>query len=248
MIKEVNGKSVTVEYIDYGNSEHLSIDRVKVLGPDFDGAPRFALQCCFPNHQQLQSSSLKDTLLEQEFNADFKSKEAPFHVVLYTADGTRVGSVMEQKPIDPVTHVDIDIAPPDVAIDIVPLDEAIDIAQSDVAVNKASPDVVIDIDIGNDVGAFHMVTDVGLYKESVEVGSSHNMYFLEATSPHEFYCQPVVHEEDLAVLMVNIASYVQAGNTPKFRGKIGDCGLAVYKEDGAWYRVKVLEVVKKNVS
>lgn len=215
-IKEVDGKSLTVEYIDYGNSEHLSIDRVRLLSPDFDGSPRYALPCCLQDFEDFADyPSAKETLLEKEFSVEFKSKVPPFKVELYT-EGQALSQTISRQVSNKISTAK------EITIEKIP------------AKNESG-----DITYSNTVTSF---------SEKAAINTVYPMYFLEASSPHEFYCQPAESENELATLMDNIAEFVGKGNMKKFKGQAGEFGLAIYKEDEGWYRVQVLEKIKQNVS
>ena len=209
-IEEVDGKSLTVNYIDYGNSEHLDASKVKVLNRDFDGSPRYALLCCLENSSQFSSlTSASETLLDKEFTALFKSKEAPFKIDL-VSNGTSVSETLMKQ----MTKV--------------PAQE------SKAMENMANGD--------------EFTRTVKSFDETAEVGKTYQMYFLEASSPNEFYCQPVASENELAKLMEDIASYTSTSKTQKYEGKAGDFVLAKYNEDGNWYRACIKENMRQNVS
>jgi len=218
-IEEVDGKSMTVKYIDYGNSEHLNIDRVKVLNTDFDGTPRFALPCKLENHEQLKSiDSATSVLLDQEFTIQFKSKEAPFTVEILV-NGTPLSKTLLEK---------------------MGTKTAIEKPGSTKPVSSKSAEV-------KQTNGHAFTSSIKSIVESVKIGESKEMFFLEASSPHEFYCQPVATEKDLATLMEDISTYVASEKTHQFKGRVGDFALAIYKEDGGWYRVLLLEKLKQSV-
>ena len=213
-IQEVHGKKLTVKYIDYGNSEHLDIDRVKVLNSDFDGTPRFALPCCLENHEQLKTlNTASETLLDKVLTIHFKSQEAPFKVEVMI-DGKPLSKTLLES-IKPAAQPETQ--PP---------------VQSQPAVSNGH--------------AF--ATNIPKFPDTATIGQSYPMYFLEAASPHEFFCQPIASEQDLSTLMENIATYIGAGKTEQFNGRPGDFALGMYKEDGGWYRVQVLQKSKQTVS
>ena len=224
-IEEVDGKQLTVRYIDYGNSEHLNIDRVKVLNPDFEMYPRFALPCCLENHEQLNSlDTASSVLLDQELDVQFKTKEATFKVEVINngkplstklLESFKSTSVLTEKPKTEPTKAEPTKAEP----------------------TKAKQQ-----------NGHAFATSVNPLANNLKEGQSYSMYFIEATSPHEFFCQPASSEQELSDLMENITSYVKAQKTEQFNGRIGDFALGKYKEDGAWYRVQILEKSKQSVS
>ena len=187
-VEEVDGKSLTVKYIDYGNSEHLSIDRVKVLNTDFDGTPRFAFPCQLESHEQLKSiDSAVSTLLDQEFTIQFKTNEAPFTVEVLVNGNPLSKSLLEK------------MGPKSTAENPAPT--------KPVSTNPVET---------KQTNGHAFSSSIKSLVESVKVGESKAMFFLEASSPQEFYCQPTATEQDLATLMENVSSYVASEQTHHF--------------------------------
>lgn len=219
-IEEVDGKQLTVRYIDYGNSEHLSIDRVKVLNPEFEMFPRFALPCSLESHEKLKSlDTASSILLDQELDVQFKTKEATF-----TIEVVSNGKPLSTKLLDSVKATPAQIEKP--------------------KTEPAKAEPVKPKQQNGHAFATSVKPLVNILKE----GQSYSMYFIEATSPHEFFCQPVSSEQELLDLMENISSYVKDQKTEQFNGRVGDFALGKYKEDNAWYRVQILEKSKQSVS
>lgn len=92
MIEEVNGSTVTVTYIDYGNSENIDIVRIKVLDTDFDSLPKFALRCGLAGMESFKDwdISLNSLLLDKEFEAKFSTNESSPLLVQLKSDGKSV--------------------------------------------------------------------------------------------------------------------------------------------------------------
>lgn len=57
MVSTVHGNSVEVFYVDYGNSEVLSLERVKKLKPEFVELPAQAIQCSLPNAKNFSTAA-----------------------------------------------------------------------------------------------------------------------------------------------------------------------------------------------
>ena len=220
-IEEVDGKQLTVRYIDYGNSEHLNIDRVKVLNPNFEMFPRFALPCCLENHKQLKSlDTASSVLLDKELDVQFKNKDAPFKIEVID-DGKPLSTKLlnSVKTIEPAKTESPKTEPP-----------------------KTEPVKT------NQQNGHAFAKCINPLVNNLKEGQSCSMYFIVATSPHEFFCQPTSTEQELLDLMENISSYVKTQKTEQFNGRVGDFALGMYKEDGSWYRIQVLEKSKQSVS
>ena len=233
-IEEVDGKQLTVRYIDYGNSEHLSIDRVKVLNPDFEVFPRFAIPCNLENHLQLKTlNTASSVLLDKEFVAQFKSKDNQF-----TIEVIDDGNPLSSKLLGSVKQPSAQTAVP----------EKTKQQEENTTVNQASSTTNSAPEKNNKQQNGHVyTTSLEQLSIKLEVGQSYPMYFIEAASPTEFFCQPSSSEQELTTLMENISSYVKTQKTEKFNGRAGDFALGMYKDDGEWYRIQVLDKSKQSV-
>ena len=82
--------------------------------------------------------------------------------------------------------------------------------------------------------------------QSLILGQKLEAYFLEASSPENFFCQPKSTEDELAKLMEDIAVYVESPTCAAVEFKVGDCCLAVYSTDGGWYRACITAMNSNN--
>ena len=218
VIDEVNGTSVSVNYIDYGNAESLNIQRIKVLSNDFDGQERFALPCQLSGLQEFSEwdLSVNSLLLGKEFNAHFMTKNGPCEVKL-KSDGKLLNDELAalvgiQKNVPKEAHSD---------------------KVSESTTVKVAPQEVTATEIGS---------------RRFKDGECVQVYFLEASSPHSFYCQPVDTENELIALMDDIAKHVESGeSSPCNNFEVGGVCLARYPADEGWYRAEVLQKSKTGV-
>ena len=69
-VEQVQGKDVTVNFIDYGDTATISLDNIRTFKPDFSSLPAQAVQCCLKGFSANQGpENFKDLVVEQEFKA-----------------------------------------------------------------------------------------------------------------------------------------------------------------------------------
>lgn len=83
IVEEVEGTKVCVHYIDYGNQECIDIERLKVLDPEFEVHPAFAVHCKLSGCPVKGSDeTVKEILAEKELDAVFDKKSDIHEITL----------------------------------------------------------------------------------------------------------------------------------------------------------------------
>ncbi|XP_063978120.1 maternal protein tudor-like isoform X2 [Diachasmimorpha longicaudata] len=79
---------------------------------------------------------------------------------------------------------------------------------------------------------------------SVDLGGPLEVMVTWCLNPHNFYCQPLAAEEEFKQMMNDIQR-VYAGRTPVEEPlEVGTAVIAVFADDGAYYRAEILELNK----
>ena len=96
-VTQVEGESISVFYIDYGDTATLPLSSIRTLKPEFSTLPAQAVQCNLKGYSSQGPENFKDLVLEQEFELHVVSNEHPgmYEVELQSKDGSRLfGDVM----------------------------------------------------------------------------------------------------------------------------------------------------------
>ncbi|KAL9980435.1 hypothetical protein ACROYT_G009026 [Oculina patagonica] len=102
-VEQVQGKDVTVNFIDYGDTATISLDNIRTIKPEFSSLPAQAVQCClkgFPANQGPEK--FKDLVVEQEFKAKVISAKSGevYEVDLVPGDGSASVSQTLSKEVE----------------------------------------------------------------------------------------------------------------------------------------------------
>ena len=215
-------ESVTVDYIDYGNTEVLEIASLKVLEPEFTSLPVQALKCRLAN---LQSPS------HVEWNGDAieKFEEA----------------VIEQQ-VSAIFQEDLGNGCYDVQLQVL----GNDISQRLIEAGLARRGLVESGTSGTQ--SVENERNIAIPALELTQGMRFDIFVTSVVSVKEFYCQILDPEEKLDVLMTDIADHcsVEANSkTPSPQQlKPGDFILAQFSVDEGWYRAKIDKILKNGQS
>ncbi|KAJ7367404.1 hypothetical protein OS493_040630 [Desmophyllum pertusum] len=76
-VEKLQGKDVTVHFIDYGDTATVPLDSIRPLKPEFSSLPSQAVQCCLKGFSANQGpENFKDLVVEQEFKAQVISTKS----------------------------------------------------------------------------------------------------------------------------------------------------------------------------
>ena len=92
-VAEVQGQSVNVFYIDYGDTATLPLTSIRTLRPQFSNLPAQAVQCSLEGSSTThEPENFKDLVLEQEFDLNVIANKHPemYEVELLSKDGSRL--------------------------------------------------------------------------------------------------------------------------------------------------------------
>ena len=102
-VEQVQGKDVTVNFVDYGDTATISLDNIRTFKPDFSSLPAQAVQCCLKGFSANQGpENFKDLVVEQEFKAKVISAKSGnvYEVDLMPRDGSASVSQTLSKEVE----------------------------------------------------------------------------------------------------------------------------------------------------
>ena len=88
----LDGTTLYVCYMDYGNSEIISKSRIKMLHQNFATIPVQGFHACVKIPSDVDASSFKDSVLEKKFYAKIVQRNGNnvYEVELFTAGGAKM--------------------------------------------------------------------------------------------------------------------------------------------------------------
>ena len=120
-VEQVEGKDVTVNFIDYGDTATVALDNVRTIKPEFCLLPAQAVQCCLKGFFDRQGpENFKDLVFEQEFKANVigAKSSSVYEVDLVPGDGSmsicqRLSKEVEMSPAPSLNVASIQLKPGD---------------------------------------------------------------------------------------------------------------------------------------
>ena len=96
VVEEVQGDTVTVKFVDFGNTDILSMQYLKLLPSELAVEPTFALDCCFNELSAvttLDVEAVRALLEGQEFTVEFISESTPYKIKLWSGENCLTDSM-----------------------------------------------------------------------------------------------------------------------------------------------------------
>ena len=90
-VTQVQGQSISVFYIDYGDTAALPMSSIRALRPEFSSLPAQAVKCCLKEHSTFRGpENFKDLVIEQEFQVQVISVKGQdiYEVDLFPKNGS----------------------------------------------------------------------------------------------------------------------------------------------------------------
>ena len=180
-----------VNFVDYGNSETVEVEDLKILKEEFLEHPTFAVKCSLLGYGE-SASEFENEVMDREVELKVTGLSGSAYIVdLVCDDGRGLGS------------------------------------SATVAVGSVEK-------------AAHHPLKSFKKAEIVKEGSTINVYYLDGISPQDFYCHIAEYEVEFETLTKEIAQKgTESGSLDAMEA--GTPCLALFSEDGCWYRGKVLE-------
>ncbi|PFX27913.1 Tudor domain-containing protein 1 [Stylophora pistillata] len=101
-VEKIQGKDVTVNFIDYGDSATILLDNIRTIKPEFSTLPAQAIPCCLKGSSANQEpENFKELVGEQEFKAQVISAKgnSVYEVILVPLDGSApLGQLLSKEP------------------------------------------------------------------------------------------------------------------------------------------------------
>ncbi|XP_078245693.1 tudor domain-containing protein 1 isoform X2 [Pogona vitticeps] len=232
LIKEVDihKKSAEVLYIDYGNGEIVSFNKIKRLDKDIAHFPPCAIKCCVAN----------TLITKKEWNANIRSIVGP-SLIGKTCSLTIINILMAEMPY---FAVDVTLLNSGKHIHEIILEMEHEWNSKNVK-NKedysSTGSILEKISIQKRIGNKDKSGCVTPKIISLTIGDEFLGMVAHIQTPGDFFCQQVENGCKLSALQVSLHEYCEKVSAiPDFCPSVGDMCCAQFTEDKQWYRASVL--------
>ncbi|XP_064626678.1 uncharacterized protein LOC135487163 isoform X2 [Lineus longissimus] len=225
MITGIGHDIATVQFIDYGNSEDVSHDAVKVLAADFISQPPFGYRCSIGDNATFtpeDSDAFTEQTAEKLLDVEFCTDVLPY-IVKISEDSECLTSKYFAED----------------GSEVPASDPAVELFSTAGEGQEPKPEPVADThESSTTVPAGCKYFKYQSYPE----GSTDDFFVAVTKSPGQFWCQKTSDEGQLAELTDSILAdeTLVKGSMVIDDIHIGAAYLAKFTEDDCWYRATVL--------
>ena len=228
IVNDITSDGVGVHFVDYGNGEIVSHDRIKTLKQEFLKAAPQAVHCSLIGIVPPTGASWSDEsitgfssfVLEKAVSAEFVNEsEKGVWSVMLTCENTDVVTVIIREGFA-LSKIRSQSHPP-----------------SDQP-SQISPGDPENFDVGSD-SAPVIIPEITL-----EEGEKYEVYISHTGSPGEFYCQLMNNEEIVNVLMASVGDFY-ANQSPRATLEVGRYCVAQYSGNKAWHRARIVGIERE---
>ncbi|XP_076634241.1 protein tudor isoform X2 [Colletes latitarsis] len=227
VIKSVEGNSVTVQFVDYGNTETVEFDKIKFIQKEFLKLPVQAVHCKLFGIKDVSFDKSKTDIFENKVNG--KTLEAEFITEENDIYSVLLREVINNCPTS--TFINEEFCE---NINLLKAKE-VAISSSKTAVN---PEQLTEPD--------YAPLDATWTTISFSPGTKKDAIITWFINPNNFYCQILDNENEFKTMMNEIQKMYVGREPVSYALKIGSPVIAIFSEDSALYRAEVVELNKLN--
>ncbi|XP_012578955.1 PREDICTED: tudor domain-containing protein 1 [Condylura cristata] len=238
LVKEIlpNG-SAKVHFVDYGNTEEVTVGELQMISSNFLNLPFQGIQCWLVDVQPGNEHWSKEAI------ARFQTCVAGIKLQARVVEIAKNGVGIELT--------DLSTAYPRIISDIL-IDEQLALKPSSPQKDLPNNRPFYKQDLQIDTPRLQVLSSAGQWKTiEFPINKKIQANILEIINPHLFYALPSDtqgYQEKLYVLTAELLEYCNAQKSPSsYKPRIGDACCAKYTNDGFWYRAIVLGTSETNV-
>ena len=233
IVEVTDGENIRVYFVDYGNSELVSRDKIKILKEEFLKVPVQVVRCSL-----IGIASPTGPVWPDGSIAHFSGLVLENNVTVHFVDEAPSGAWLVK-----LTYQNEDVATAMVK-------EGVAISESETKSNTSTAESLTrDSADQNSLGhpqkksTFSESASVKIIPAlDLKVGKIFDVYISYLTdSPNEFYCQLMDNEASIDELMASISDFY-ASKSPPVTLQVGHYCVARYSGNNEWYRAKILKI------
>ncbi|XP_008556334.1 maternal protein tudor isoform X2 [Microplitis demolitor] len=230
VIQSVESTGVTVRFVDYGNIEIVSFDKIKELEADLAKLPVQAINCKLLG----ASKTTWDTNEVNEFTllTDMKLLEAEFIAQENDVYEVLIREVVNNEPIGPYIN-ETYCNPAD-------LSQAKEVAKNESRSSRGSKPAP-------HVSSTNYAPLERKWSEpAINLSVEEDVIVTWLTNPDNFYCQLLRTSKDFRTMMNEIQKIYARRQPAQDNIPIGSSVIAIFADDGAFYRAEVIKIKSGN--
>ncbi|XP_076177543.1 protein tudor isoform X2 [Ptiloglossa arizonensis] len=226
VIKSVEENSASVQFVDYGNTETVEFNKIKIIQKEFLKLPVQAIHCKLFGIKNISFDKSKTSIFEDKVNG--KTLEAEF-----ITEESGIYSVLLREITDGCSSTFINEE----------FCEDISLLKAKDAAISCSKTIANTEQLTE---SNYAPLDAAWATISFTPGTKTDVIVTWFTNPNNFYCQILDNENEFKIMM-NEIQRIYAGREPvSYTLKTGSPVIAIFSEDGALYRAEVIELNKLN--
>ncbi|XP_076220717.1 protein tudor isoform X2 [Nomia melanderi] len=227
IVKSVEGNNATVQFVDYGNTETVDFNRLKVIQKEFLKLPTQAIHCRLFGMKNLTSTEDEIKSFENKVNGKVLEVE-------FVTEENGIYSVLIREVIDDCqtdTFINEEFCQ---GINLLQAKEAA-VSRSKISTIKKQ---IADPDYAPLNAVWSTISHTPGTKKDVIV-----TWF---TNSNNFYCQTLDNENEFKTMMNKIQKIYTGREPVSSTLKVGSPVIATFFEDKALYRAEIVELNKLN--
>ena len=218
-VMEISGNSCRVKFIDYGNTDVVSLSEMAECPPDFVSLPVLSCRC------------------------SLGGVAPPPGDITWSDDATQLLKKLSSGVVLQGRAIDGDCSPLAVELTNGDVDLASELVKAGLAKKCDQNDEPVSQVVGPNATTYPLVTYLG----EVPLPPSHeafNLLVTEVYSPSEFYIQTAASSEPLDELFTSLNNHFSTNKFERLSQSpsVGSLVCAKFSADGAWYRSEVMDI------
>ncbi|XP_078047780.1 protein tudor isoform X2 [Augochlora pura] len=227
IVKSIEGTVATVQFLDYGNTETVSFDKIKVIQKEFLKLPVQAIHCKLFGINIVTFSDTQIKTFEQKVNE--KMLEAEFVTEENGVYSVMIREVIDGRPNDAFINEEFC--------------KGVNLLQAKEAAIRCSE---TSTNVKQQIEPDYAPLDAVWSTISHTPGTKKDVIVTWFTNSNNFYCQALDNENEFKVMMNKIQRIYTGREPVSYTLQIGSPVIATFSEDKALYRAEVVELNKYN--
>ncbi|KAG1688555.1 Transforming growth factor-beta-induced protein ig-h3 [Nymphon striatum] len=187
VVEKIDGNTIYVHFIDYGNFEYTSIDRMRAIQPEFQTTPAFCICVSLnvPQHPDELKNEIKELMRDVDIVTKVVSREGLQYSVIMSVDCTNINEFISSK-LTESTYSDLKEPQDHITVTVGEID-----VHQEISKLTKSDESSIDIDI-TQISTENSIISTITNRE-LDLGTTSHAIIYSNDSPSSFY---VVLQED----------------------------------------------------
>ena len=239
-----DGKSCEVLFVDYGNSETVPVESLRIPDPSITTHPPLAFECYLTGVEMSTSSDDNELLaMAAKEMTEIIGDDICTAEIVTVDDSGRLGVALTNSTTG--KNVASLLIQAKLVFPVVPQSLTVGEERDDEFVQALEEVTELQLPEDQNLSAQEVVVLPAI--QGLHPGTKHKVYIASCASPHSFVCQLADTTELLDSISAQLAElYATVGvgynlYTLQSAPKVGDFVVALFSQDQQWYRARVRE-------